>query len=48
MKVIISRIDEIATEQKQDVPKDKNSENLLKLQKVEIVLEHCIVVNNDY
>lgn len=33
---------------KQDVAKDKNSENLLKLQTVEIVLEHCIVVNNDY
>ena len=33
---------------KKDVDSDKNSENLPKLQSVEVVLVHCNLVKNDY
>ena len=33
---------------KEDVDADKNSENVPKLESVEVVLVHCNLVNNDY
>ena len=33
---------------KKDVDKDKNGENVLKLESVEVVLVHCNLVKNDY
>ena len=33
---------------KKDVDKDKNSENVPKLESVEVVLVHCNLVKNDY
>ena len=33
---------------KKDVDSDKNSENVLKLESVEVVLVHCNLVKNDY
>ena len=33
---------------KKDVNSDKNSENLPKLESVEVVLVHCNLVKNDY
>ena len=33
---------------KKDVDSDKNSENLPKLEPVEVVLVHCKLVKNDY
>ena len=34
--------------QKKDVDKDKNSENVSKLESVEVILAHCNLVKNDY
>ena len=33
---------------KKDVDKDKNSENVPKLESIEVVLVHCNLVKNDY
>ena len=33
---------------KKDVDSDKNSENVTKLESVEVVLAHCNLVKNDY
>ena len=33
---------------KKDVDADKNSENAPKLESIEVVLVHCILVKNDY
>ena len=33
---------------KKDVDKDKNRENVPKLESVEVVLVHCNLVNNNY
>ena len=33
---------------KKDVDSDKNSENVLKLESVEVVLVHCNLVKSDY
>ena len=33
---------------KKDVDKDKNGEDVLKLNSVEVVLVHCNLVNNNY
>ena len=33
---------------KKDVDSDKNRENILKLESVEVILVHCNLVKNDY
>ena len=33
---------------KKDIDKDKNGENVPKLESVEVVLDHCNLVKNDY
>ena len=33
---------------KKDIDSDKNSENVLKLESLEVVLVHCNLVKNDY
>ena len=33
---------------KKDIDKDKNGENVRKLESVEVVLDHCDLVKNDY
>ena len=38
----------IITKHKKDVNKDKNSENVAKLESVEVVLGDCSIVKNDY
>ena len=38
----------LLTSTKKDVDKDKNSENVTKLESVEVVSVHCDLVKNDY
>ena len=47
MRIIIKRNNEIIRSTK-DIDSDKNSENVPRLENVDVVLVHCNLVNNSY
>ena len=47
-RTFISENDETISEYKRDVDKDKDGENIPKLETAEVVLGHCNLVNNSY
>ena len=48
LELLTSEIMKLLRSTKKDVDKDKNSENVTKLESVEVVLVHCDLVKNDY